>query len=527
MIPAGQPRVLISVHRHDWHHERNPCVPVQETWVAGAAFLDQKVLFGRLFADRMARALEENGEGLNSFFKRLNGHFAVVVVGGNRVIAAVDRVRSLPLFFSLSGGSLSISDDALTLADSTANSDLESECALEFRNAGFVTGSRTLSSAVKQLQAGEAMEFDLSGESVIATQHRYFRFLHREIAIDDAERRNILAEKLRGAIDRLLICSRNRPLLIPLSGGVDSRLIASLIKRAGKREVICFSYGRPGNPESDVSRRIAAHLGFRWEFIPYSPQKWRRWFHSREWQQYVSMSHMLSSLPHIQDWPAVGELAKRIDRVDSIVVPGHTGDFICGGHIPRSIADNDDPNKQQVIGALLQRHFFLGSRTDQHPAVRERLETGIRRALNGFGCQSVAEACSAYEFWEWQERQAKFIVNSVRVYEYWGFDWWLPLWDAEVMDFWSSVPVRLRVGKRLYLDFLENTFRLPLIDEVASKSKPTRNRIHGVLANYFDDPLALTGIVSYPEYLYLAARGIRGVNSILVRRIIASRGDVN
>ena len=52
-----------------------------------------------------------------------------------------------------------------------------------------------------------------------------------------------------------------------------------------------------------------------------------------------------------------------------------------------------------------------------------------------------AELADAFEAWEWQERQAKFIVNSVRVYDFWGHDWWMPLWDAGFMRFWQGVPL--------------------------------------------------------------------------------------
>ena len=48
-----------------------------------------------------------------------------------------------------------------------------------------------------------------------------------------------------------------------------------------------------------------------------------------------------------------------------------------------------------------------------------------------------------YEVWEYQERQVKFIIQGQRVYDYFGFDWYLPFWDASVVRFWSEMPIEL------------------------------------------------------------------------------------
>jgi hypothetical protein len=56
------------------------------------------------------------------------------------------------------------------------------------------------------------------------------------------------------------------------------------------------------------------------------------------------------------------------------------------------------------------------------------------------------------------ERQAKFICSSVRVYEDFGFEWRLPLFDHELMDFWARA-AQLRVGRALYFNLHGNARR--------------------------------------------------------------------
>ena len=54
------------------------------------------------------------------------------------------------------------------------------------------------------------------------------------------------------------------------------------------------------------------------------------------------------------------------------------------------------------------------------------------------------------EWFNVQERQAKFIVNAVRVYEFFGYEWLIPLWDNALFEFWRHVPLSLRYQRRLY-----------------------------------------------------------------------------
>jgi hypothetical protein len=53
--------------------------------------------------------------------------------------------------------------------------------------------------------------------------------------------------------------------------------------------------------------------------------------------------------------------------------------------------------------------------------------------------------------WNAEQRQSKYIINSVRTYEFAGSRW-RTLWDYEFIDFFLRVPVELRFGQKLFLD---------------------------------------------------------------------------
>ena len=80
----------------------------------------------------------------------------------------------------------------------------------------------------------------------------------------------------------------------------------------------------------------------------------------------------------IQDWAAVWELKKaRKIPDDAVFVPGHTGDFICGGHIPQSFASMQNVGKDEVVKAIWKKHYSLWDWSGQSgklgPIFKERV----------------------------------------------------------------------------------------------------------------------------------------------------------
>ncbi len=155
--------------------------------------------------------------------------------------------------------------------------------------------------------------------------------------------------------------------------------------------------------------------------------------------------------------------------------------------------------------------------------------------------------------WAWQERQAKFITNSVRAYEYWGLDWWLPLWDAEYMAFWQHVPLSQRTGKRLARRHVTEAYEreigrgntTSLTNDRGSKSilrtavrgsRLYRPLLHAhvwmmSIGGYWRHPLAWYGIHSFFEHMRstLASGTVFGghfsINTIISEEMLRSLSE--
>lgn len=369
----------------------------------------------------------------------LDGTFAAVH-SGEDTIAAVDRIRSTPLFYGRDAeGAWHLSDDARRIAEATDARLDDAVAAAEFMLQSATTGATTLSTSVRQVQAGEAVTFD----GAEPTGTRYYRYGDASVETDASEEELVEegARLLERAFERFLISVQGRPVVVPLSGGLDSRLIAAMLVRGGRADAQCFSYGRERSFEARASRRVAEALGLRWIFVPYTNRDWHRWFMSPSFQQFRREASGLTAIEHEQDWPAVLRLREQGLAEDAVFVPGHAGDFLGGSHLPAAPAAFErDP-----VNWLWRKYYTEWPTTALDPDLEARLRARIA------ACLPDVEPVEAFTHFGWQERQAKMIANSVRVYEHHGFDWRLPFWtDTGVLDFWGRVPISLRRGRQLY-----------------------------------------------------------------------------
>jgi len=427
-----------------------------------------------------------------------------------------------------------VSDDPRWIRKNANEQAVDKLSAVEFLLAGYVTGSDTLSPHVKQVQAGEALAAIPTSGGLCITPLRYFEYTHGNYFPEPREK--LLARldsALIAAFERLIRWADGRTIVVPLSGGADSRVIVLMLKRLGYDNIVAFSYGRIGNEESWISRKVASTLGIRWEFVPYSNEAWYRWCRSDEWKTYSQAADNLSSVPHIQDWPAVWELRKQeLVPQDSIFVPG----LLAGHSLEPTIFPIIWPkhrviDQRELLISICEAFYTLRDWSRQRAELEPRLNEKIVRLLGTRPSYKTHDAADAYERWWWQGYEAKFIINSVRVYDFWGYEWWLPLWDLEIADFWCRVPLAYRLGKnlsRIHLKKLEKEITGCNIRVHRANPRPVSfaakllrktflydrmQRIHG-LVQYHRHPLAWYGIVPKEAFNH-SFTGKENINSYL------------
>lgn len=394
-----------------------------------------------------------------------NGFYAVVYETDDFICAFVDRIRSIPLFYTYDSNSslFIISDDVENIIKVIGKRDFDPIAEKEFLYTGYVTGKDTLCKDIKQLKAGSYLFFDKKNNVLKVEQYYKFWHFENKTYSDILEIHNELDYIMNQCTKRLIKYAAGRQIVIPLSGGYDSRLLALMLKKLDYTNVLCFSYGLKDNPEAIVSQQVAKDLGFEWTFVEYTDKKMNDYWKDETLvgSYYVYGSNHVS-LPVFQDFFAVSELKKtgKLNET-AIFLPGHSGDFPPGSHIPYDTRFGTRGKNDNFFVATLVSHYSLVKWDNLSRKSYKFWSDRLTSTIDYLNINSVTDYANYFELWDWQERQAKFIVNNVRVYEFFGYDWYLPFWDYDYMFFWQNIPLSLRVHKsdtydeyvnRLYYD---------------------------------------------------------------------------
>lgn len=511
----------------------------QYAFARGYVWLENAYCEGRQIAEKIFEKMNEETTSDSSLIPEF-GHFAFAGRKDNRFIAFVDRVRSIPLYFGNKNGVFFLSDNAHWIRDALGDYKLDGFALDEFRLSGFVTGCDTLSPNVKQLQAGEILVLDLFSSSNTFQVKRYYEWKTGELFEQDEEELfDELDNVFMNSFERLVKSIEGRRVLLPLSGGLDSRLVATMLKKFGVEDVTCFAYGKRDNFEAEISKQVAKKLGYEWIFIPYTRNIWRDFSRSHLFRQYLNYSDGLSSLPYIQDVIAINTLKQKYEfGKGCIIIPGHTGDFLTGGHItfmqPFMRSGKKHIEKQIVLNEIIKKHYRLNSLQQASEDFRAGLAKRVESRLpSEYDCSPI-DAYTFFEYFTWQERQAKFILNSLRAFEFLGFDWRIPWWDSDIMHFWQKVDIQKKLWRSFFRYYLirANHFdlysdmELQSYNQLSASRWKTQSKIEANLKlvvaglrkqflSYFEDNMQWYGMYPYFHVAFGKYR-FQNINSFLV-----------
>ena len=383
-----------------------------------------------------------------NFEKKLseaNGQFAIIINQNGKLLAATDIIRSFPIFYKKEEEDITISDDIYIIINPETKIDENSKRI--FRATGYVTGSATLAEKVSQIEAGQYISLE-DNKLTIKFYHTFIQETEKKSFDEAKSELRVIMERVGKRLTKLL---GDRPVAIPLSGGLDSRIIAFLLRENGYNNVKCFTYGvQKGNPELERARKVAETLGYNWTFIDYNLYKNTNFLDTEQFANYVDYASQFCSKFYFSEYFAAENLKNNLCLpMETVFIPGHSGDSISGSHLRPYM--NNYHNIKIIAKNIQYSQFNL---IDMSGEDRRKCTKEIALQLS----RSNYTDYQVFENWIMKERQAKYIVNSCRIWEFHGYQYVLPLWDKELADFLIRQPFEYRLYQKLYRAVLKEWF---------------------------------------------------------------------
>ena len=381
--------------------------------------------------------------------------FGLILISPNECIAMTDQVRSYPIYFSSCQGGVFVGTNPRSAPFSFDPSNVDANAIAEYLMCGYVLGEGTLQNSVSCLLAGHTLWVE--NTSTAPVTRRYFRYLptvENTLSVEDMTIYfgEVLDKIFKKAIDQL----GDRTVWVPLSGGLDSRLVLCKLVEHKYKNIRAFSYGVHNNHEIRKAKDIASHLNVSWHGLPSKLSDLKQLYSANIRQEYARYADGLHAVPTYLDFEAIYRLREtKLATEEDVIINGYSGDFLFGGHIPEGLAEK--PNLDNLISHVVDKHcsHFRGEVANEMERI---VYKSVERSLRSeeIGDENDKMMCAYYESWDWQERQSKAVVNGQRLYEFFELDWLLPLWDKDLVLFWSNVPQAQRIRQTLHVRYLKN-----------------------------------------------------------------------
>lgn len=421
----------------------------------GCLFINDK-----FYTVKEAEALKKLFDGADDIFslvKEFNGNFLIGIKWGERFFVFQDKIMSFPLYFTVDENNreVVIGDNARVLSNVYHSGQLDKEGEMEAIGFGYTVGNRTFYKEVKLVGPGECLAIGMNDESI--ELQSYYHHLHRElIGKNECDWLNELDVAVKNTFDRLVRRLSGRQVVLFISGGYDSRLVLRELYKRRYGNVKCISLTASGELDESVGQEISRRFGYECIKFDYSRNYWKTRNNDKKfWDKIISLSNG-ETLPYYFQGCIVNELVEnRMIEANAVVLTGNSGDVVEGDDVSLYFRKGVRYTERQVAQFIVQRFCcnINGNKMKKEWLIEDVISCLPYRRVEGY---SFSEAEDIFEYFNWYNRQCKYVTSDVRNYDDWsGNEWALPLWDDEFVRFWLDLPIEYRYKRKLYYKYVQ------------------------------------------------------------------------
>lgn len=222
--------------------------------------------------------------------------------------------------------------------------------------------------------------------------------------------------------------------VIPLSGGLDSRVILGGLLECGQKEnITTITFGTPGTYDYDIGNQVAQSVGVEHKSIDLNKIE-------------IEKDQLLETIGGGADWTFLfdayyNRLITREFGPDCIYWSGFMGDPLAGSHLSKKVITDFEEAKKTFV----EKNTFPDVSIYKH-------QTFDPVAVLPDDPILEPETLSYLEQLDFSIRQTQYIRPTVMKT---GYEFRTPFLDEQWIQFILSVPRQQRVGMRLYKKILQ------------------------------------------------------------------------
>ncbi len=370
----------------------------------------------------------------------LGGAFVLVLWDAERLQLKIasDRLGMEKLYYyATTQGVLLATELGALLAHPACPRGIDDVAVAQFLTASHLIESRSMVQGVQIVPPASVVEWH--GGQLTTRRYWYPSAGHAEEATVDA-----WAERLQGVLAPVHAArSDDTDILLPLSGGLDSRCVASFLPPAARPRTVAYSFGPRACYDVRFGRAVARALGIAHRRLPVP-----RTFFRDDLELAARLTDgevSIEALPVLQ--------LRHVATGSRALLHGFLGDVLSGGHLLPATALADPASAREQLWR--QRYVKMGFDDTQLADVlvpeRARHVAGAMRqtvmdALDRADAETLEERALLIEL---EHRQARYISYLQRALSAYG-PCWTPFLEAQVVDVFLALPLVHRRGQHAY-----------------------------------------------------------------------------
>lgn len=398
----------------------------------------------------------------DEFVRQLCGQFNILVYDSSHNVVKLfnDRMAYRPFYYWCENGLAVFALEKKALFTALGRTPpLDPAGVLQFMAFGHNLNEDTVFSGVKTLPPACVLRFE-DGRGVT---ERYWKAAYAPHPSTESSREAAaeFGRRLCRAVERS--ASLDRRYGIFLSGGLDSRAAAGGLARTGKH-IEAVTFGGDESADLRYGRTLAERFGFVHHQLQYAHTSLADIMPRIVWRTEgaIPFNETLSIAHH-----------RFVRSKADVIVTGHFGDALSGGHILPGQLLARDMNRltEHIVDKRSILHLPMLRSLMNKSFVKEaypEMVGGITKTLVEFGEERLPKACN---LWDMTVRQTRFTFCSPAIDRY-LFEPLTPFTDNEVVEWLLVMPTKNLFGQKVYKRMIIDTF--PEIADVpwASTDKP-------------------------------------------------------